>query len=43
LKIKYSCGCSVRASSDGYGGIDATDLELCPEHLSKYVRGRKKN
>lgn len=40
MRIKYSCGCKVNASPDGYGGIDATCLELCSEHFKEY---RKKN
>lgn len=36
LKIIYDCGCSVDVDSDGYGGIDASNIKLCNGHINTY-------
>ena len=42
MKIKFECGCSVKAAPDGYGGIDATYLKLCDIHQKLYDSREKK-
>lgn len=41
MNLKFNCGCSVDAGNDGYGGIDATNLKLCPRHFKEYLKPRK--
>lgn len=37
MKIKFDCGCTVKAAPDGYGGVDATYLEInCDNHKKLY-------
>jgi len=39
MKIKFDCGCSVRAGPDGYGGVDATFLKIiCNNHRIQFKK-----
>lgn len=41
MRFEYECGCSVEATVDGYGGLDATFIKLCKKHNEEFMALKK--